>query len=306
MRETVAYLNGEFLPASQARLNIFDLGVVMGATFSEMTRTFNGVLFRAEDHITRLFTSLKYGDISLPLAPCEVLDITRQVVEHNLKFLHEGDDLAVVQFVTAGESAMYSDGAPIRDQPTICIHTFRLPFARWRPFFVSGAHVVVPSTRHIPAQCIDAKTKNRSRLHWHLAERDVRRSESNAIPLLLDLSGNLTETPGANFLIYKNDTIFSPHSRNILGGVSLQTVREIAKELGIGWVEKDLQIHDALGADEAWLTSTPYGIAPCTRVNGAAVGHGEIGPGWKAIIKAWSERVNCDVAAQILHHKKES
>jgi branched-subunit amino acid aminotransferase/4-amino-4-deoxychorismate lyase len=272
-----------------------------------MTRTFNGELFKAEAHIARLFHSIKYADLAVPLTPGEVLELTRQVVQHNRQFLQAGEDLAVVQFVTAGESAMYSDGAPILEQPTVCIHTFRLPFARWRSFFVSGARVAVPSTRHIPPQCIEPKTKNRSRLHWHLAEREVKKNQPDAIPLLLDLDGNLTETPGANFLIYKKEksggTIFSPRSRNILQGISLQTVREIASELNINWIEKDLQIYDALGADEAWLTSTPYGIAPCTRVNGHAIGSGEIGPGWNAVIKAWSERVNCDIASQILHHK---
>jgi branched-chain amino acid aminotransferase len=140
-------------------------------------------------------------------------------------------------------------------------------------------------------------------MHWHLAEREVKKNRPDSIPLLLDLDGNLTETPGANFLLYKNDKIYSPRSRNILNGVSLQTVREIARELNIEWVEKDLQLYDALSADEAWLTSTPYGVAPCTRVNGHAVGNGEIGAGWKAILNSWSERVNCDIAAQILHQK---
>jgi branched-subunit amino acid aminotransferase/4-amino-4-deoxychorismate lyase len=300
MNEPIAYLNGEFLPSSQAKLNVFDLGVIQGATFSEMTRTFNGALFRAEDHLARLFASLKYGGIAIPLAPGEVLDITRQVVEHNVRLLNAGEDLAVVQFVTAGESAMYSDGQPIRQQPTVCIHSFRLPFARWRSFFQEGARVAVPSTRHLPPQCVDPKTKHRSRLHWHLAEREVKRGDPDAIPLLLDLDGNLTETPGANLLLYKNDTVFSPRSRAILGGVSRQTAREIARELGLGWVEKDLQIYDALNAEEAWLTSTPYCIAPCTRLNGAAIGNGQIGPAYKALLKAWSERVNCDIAAQIL------
>jgi branched-subunit amino acid aminotransferase/4-amino-4-deoxychorismate lyase len=302
MNEPIAYLNGEFLPAAQAKLNVFDLGVIQGATFSEMTRTFNGALFRAGEHVARLFASLRYGGIAIPLTPDEVLDITRQVAEHNAQLLNAGEDLAVVQFVTAGESAMYADGQSTRDQPTVCIHSFRLPFARWRSFFQNGARVAVPSTRHLPPQCVDPKTKNRSRLHWHLAEREVKQGDPDAIPLLLDLEGNLTETPGANVLIYRNDTVFSPTSRNILGGISLQTVREIAREIGIDWVEKDLQFHDALNADEAWLTSTPYGIAPCTRINGAAIGGGEPGPGWKRVLSVWSERVNCDIAAQILNH----
>lgn len=300
MNEPITFLNGEFIPAIAAVLPVYDLGVIMGATFSEMTRTYNHVLFRPEDHIARLFASLKYGGIALSLTRGEVLDITRQVAQHNAQFLSEGEDLAVVQFVTAGQSAMYSDALPARDGATICIHSFRLPFARWRRFFAEGAHVIVPNTRHVPPECVDPRTKNRSRLHWWLAEQEIKKSDPDALPLLLDLDGNLTETPAANFLMLKSDTVYSPQCRNILGGISLQTVHEIISELGMKWVEKDLQIYDALAADEAWLTSTPYGVAPCTRINFKAIGKGEPGPAWKAVLKVWSERVGHDVAAQIL------
>lgn len=301
MSEPIAYLKGEFIPASRAALPIYDLGVVMGATFTEMTRTFRHELFRAQDHIARLFASLKYGGITLPLTPGELLEITRDVVNHNAQFLRENEDLAVVQFVTPGENLMYAGtGGGLHLQPTLCIHTFPLPFGKWRGLFQNGAHCITPPTRHIPPQSIDPRTKHRSRLHWWLAERAVQKTDPHALSLLLDMDGNITECAGANFVIVKNRTVFSPRSHAVLGGISLQTVRELCGELGLAWVEKDLQLYDALSADEAWLTTTPYCMAPCTRLNTTAIGHGQIGPCFQEVLAAWSKQVNVDIRAQIM------
>ena len=303
MNGPIVYLNGEFLPAPEATINIYDLGVVMGATFTELTRTFHHQLFRVEDHIARLQRSLKYGGFAVPLAAEEWLAVTRELAAHNSRLIESTQELAIVHFVTAGENRMYAgaaaSGAPL--QPTVCIHSFPLPFKAWQHFFIDGAHVVTPSIRHIPPQCLDPKTKNRSRLHWWVADQQSRAVDPKATSLLLDLDGNITETSGANFLIVKGRTIYSPTSRNILHGISLQTVRELAAQLNFDWVEKDLQVYDVVNADEAWLTTTPYCIAPCTRINTVPVGNGQIGPLFREILTAWNEKVGLDIEAQILN-----
>jgi branched-subunit amino acid aminotransferase/4-amino-4-deoxychorismate lyase len=302
MNEPIVFLNGEFVPASQAKLNIYDLGIVLGATFTEMTRTFAHRLFRAEDHVARLHRSLKYGGIDVPYSPEEMLAKTVELAETNCRLLEKNQELGVVHFVTPGENRLYAGSAASAGplSPTVCIHSFPLPFGAWRHLFVEGAHVVTPAIRHIPPQCLDPKTKNRSRLHWWLADQQTHQADPQAISLLLDLDGNITECAGSNFLIVKNNIVFSPTSRNILRGISLETVQELARELGLGWVAKDLQPYDVINADEAWLTTTPYCIAPCTRINGIAVGDGNIGPLFHKLLAAWSERVGVDIEAQIL------
>ncbi|MCH8891484.1 MAG: aminotransferase class IV [Myxococcales bacterium] len=128
-----------------------------------------------------------------------------------------------------------------------------MPFEEWRHFFTEGVHLVTPSIRHIPPQCIDPKMKNRSRLHWWIADQQSHAVDPRATSLLLDLEGNITECSGSNVVIIKGRTIYSPTSRNILEGVSLVTVRELAPGLGLDWVEKELQPYDVVNADEAWL-----------------------------------------------------
>ncbi|MHB8903091.1 MAG: aminotransferase class IV [Thermoguttaceae bacterium] len=302
MTEPIVYLNHQFVPASQAKINIYDLGLVLGATLTEMMRTFRHRLFRAEEHVARLFRSLKYAGIAVPLSQDEMLTQTRELVEANCRLIPEGSDLAIVQFVTPGENALYagSAGGSGPANPTVCIHSFPLRFAMWRHLFTEGAHVVTPSIRHIPPQCIEPKMKNRSRLHWFLAEHQAQAVDPRAIPLLLDLDGNVTECAGSNFVIIEGRTIVAPGPRNILGGVSLHTVRELAPQVGMEFVERDFQPFDVVNADEAWLTTTPYCLAPATRINTIPIGNGLPGPLFREMLQAWSRHVGLDIEAQVM------
>ncbi len=295
------FLNDRFVPASEAAISIYDLGIVLGATLTEMTRTFAGKPFRLEDHVERLYRSLHYSGIKVDLTPDEMIAKTLELIAANSALLNDGEDLGIVHFVTPGENPIYAGSAAgsVRLTPTICIHSFPLPFSAWSHLITEGAHVVTPSIRHIPPQCIDPKMKNRSRLHWFLAEQQSQSVDPKAISLLLDLEGNITECAGSNFLIVRDQTIYSPTSRNILGGVSMMTVRELAEQLGWNWVEKDLQVYDVANADEAWLTTTPYCAAPCTHINNTPIGTGKPGPMYSQLMTAWSERVGIDIVAQI-------
>ncbi|MFK5923724.1 MAG: aminotransferase class IV [Verrucomicrobiota bacterium] len=299
--EPTVFLNDRFIPASEAGISIYDLGIVLGATLTEMTRTFAGKAFRLEDHVDRLYRSLHYSGIQVDLTPGDMISKTLELIATNSDQLKEGEDLGVVHFVTPGENPIYAGSAAgkVRLKPTVCIHSFPLPFSAWSHLITDGAHVVTPSIRHIPPQCLDPKMKNRSRLHWFIAEQQSQNVDPKAISLLLDLDGNITECAGSNFLIARDHTIYSPTSRNILGGVSMATVRELADELGWAWVEKDLQVYDVANADEAWLTTTPYCAAPCSKINNIPIGSGEPGPMYKELMDAWSQRVGVNIVAQI-------
>lgn len=304
-QEPIVYLNDGFVPASKAGLNIYDLGIVMGATLTEMTRTFRKQAFRLDDHLQRLYRSLKYAGIQPPLARDAMRAKTEELIQANGSLIGPDEELGIVHFITPGENRVYagSAAATARLTPTVCIHSFPLPFHVWRPLLADGAHVVTPAIRHVPPECVDPKTKNRSRLHWWLADQQSHAVDPKAISLLLDLQGNITECSGSNFLVVKGRTLYSPTSRNILEGVSLCTVRELAPELGLGWVEKDLQPYDVINADEALLTTTPYCIAPCTKINTIPIGDGKPGPVFRELMGAWSKRVGLDVLTQILATK---
>ncbi len=301
MTEPIVYLRGEIVPASKALLPVYDAGIVLGATVTEMTRTFKHKMFRLQDHMDRLFRALKYVRFELPISRDELEAKTAEVVTHNLSLVDPDDDLGIIHFVTAGEYKTYAGmaGKQANGKPTLCVHTFPMPFELWDKKFDVGQHLITPAIRHVPPQCYDPKMKYRSRMHYYLADKEAQVTDPNGAALLLDLDGNVTETGGANFLIVEKGTIVSPTTRNTLPGISRQTVSELAAELGIPYAERDFQIYNVINADEAFTTSTPYGILPVTKINGLPVGTGKPGPIFGKILAAWSTKVGVDIRGQM-------
>lgn len=302
MPEPLVYLNGETVPASEAHLAIYDAGVVLGATVTEMTRTFRHRLYRLDDHMDRLFRSLRYTRMEIGLAKDELARVSEDLVAHNAALVDDGDELGLIHFVTAGEFPTYagSAGGGARTTPTVCAHTFPMPFELWASKLETGIHLVTPSIRHVPPQCYDPKMKYRSRMHYYLADKEAQLVDADAAALLLDLDGNVTETGGANFLLVEGGAIVSPTLRNILPGISRAVVIDLAGKLKIPFVERDLQLYNVMNADEAFLSTTPYCLMPVTRINGVAIGQGTPGPVYERLITAWSEQVGLDIRRQIV------
>src|SRR5205807_4940650 len=106
-------------------------------------------------------------------------------------------------------------GGPGDGPPTLALHTFPLPFAPYRPLFQHGARLVIPPTRHVPASSVDPRIKQRSRLHWWLADRHARATQPGSTALLLDHTGHVTETAASNFLLVLDGAVVSPPRSSI-------------------------------------------------------------------------------------------
>ena len=153
-------------------------------------------------------------------------------------------------------------------------------------------------SRAMPAQSLDPKIKNRSRMAYTLAEMEVKLVDPAAQGILLDIDGNVAENKGANVFLITESEIRTPTTRNSLDGVSRATILELAEKVGIPVREMDLQPYDLYTADEVFFTSTPYCIMPATKFNGLPVGDGTVGPVVKKLLAAWSELVGVDIVRQ--------
>jgi branched-subunit amino acid aminotransferase/4-amino-4-deoxychorismate lyase len=300
MSETQVYLNGEMIPASKATINIFDAGIVQGATVTEMVRTFHHHLYRLDDHLARLERSLRYVRFDVGMTINELGHICEELVATNSQSIGHDDELAMVIFVTAGENHIYAGNAAgcSQQKPTVCIHTFPLPFQIFAKKMKEGVHVVTPSTRHIPPQCCDPKMKHRSRINYYLADQESQLVDPDSVALLLDLDGNVTETSGGNFCIVESGTIISPTLRNTLPGISRMALMELAGSLRIPFVERDFQPFNVANANEAFITTTPYCMMPVTQINGITIGNGKPGEFFHKIMEAWSREVDIDILGQ--------
>lgn len=300
MTESLAYLNGAFLSQSRAQIPLHDAGFVMGVTVTDLCRTFRHRLYRWPDHLQRFRESCLAASIPIRLSNDELTGIAERLVQENSGHVAPDQDLALVVFATPGAIGYYlgQPGGAGDSAPTLGMHTYKLPFARFARLFREGAQLVVPSTRHLPAECIDPRIKQRSRLHWWLADREVHGADPGAFALLADGNGYLTETAAANFLVASGGTVYSPPRDCILPGISLRVVRELCCELGIPFRYEPLTIEACELADEAFLTNTSFGLAGVRKINASAIPWP--GPITERLLAAWSGKIGIDIRQQIL------
>jgi branched-chain amino acid aminotransferase len=300
MSEPFAFLNGRFMPASEAHLPLYDAGFVLGATVTDLCRTFRQQLYRWEDHLRRFRASCRLAHIDVHPDDLEITRLAGELVHRNTHSLPSSIELCLVLFATPGPIGYYhgQPGGAGNGAPTFGMHTFPLPYARYRRLIEHGADLMVPAVRQVSASCVDPLIKQRSRIHWWLADHEVQAAHSGAMALLFDEHGHVTETAAANFLIVKRGTVFSPLVGTVLPGVSLQVVREICERHGMPFEERSLSVEDCLSADEALLTSTPYCVAGVRSFNGKRLT-------WPGRVLAqlrelWSREVGMDVHSGFL------
>ncbi|MBK9945027.1 MAG: aminotransferase class IV [Kouleothrix sp.] len=297
----LVYLNGELVPRDEARISVFDSAVMLGDTVTESTRTFGHRPFKLDQHIARLYKSLKVTRINPGMTPAEMTELSLRVLAANRHLLGPADDCWLVHNISRGISVAGADPTVQRSPATIIIFTAPMILTDWARFYVDGCHAVTPPSRAMPAQALDARIKNRSRMAYTLAEIEVKLVDPQAQGILLDIDGNIAENKGGNFFIVADGVLKTPLVSNALAGISRATVIELAGSLGIGVRETNIQPYDVYTADEAFFTSTPYCMMPATRFNGLPVGDGAVGPITQRLLAAWSELVGVDIVAQGLN-----
>ena len=297
MEEPQAYLNGRFVPASSLAISPTDAGFVSGATVAEQLRTFTGKLFRLDDHLARLQQSLSIVGVEPGVTMDELAGLAGELVARNHRLLASGDDLGLSVFVTPGEYPAYSSSESTG--PTVCMHTYLLPFRLWAEKYEKGQSLVVTDVRQVPAESWPPGLKCRSRMHYHLADRRAAQIEPGARALLLDGDGLVTEASTANIIVATaTHKLVCPPDAKVLAGISLAEVVELAAEAGIETVHRDLTVEDVAAALEVLLTSTPLCLLPVTRFNGRHIADGTPGPIFRRLLAAWNDRVGIDIAAQ--------
>lgn len=302
MNTPVAFLNGQWIPQSAAAVPVGDAGFVQGSAIAEQLRTFGGKIFHLDQHLDRLFHSLDTIGLDAGITPAQIADIAKQLVAKNHPLLAPGDDLGLSIFVTPGPYPAYSLPGP--SQPTVCLHTYALPFRLWADKYREGQTLVTTSIQQVPPHCWPSTLKCRSRMHYHLADKQAAAIDPRARALLLDADGFVTEASTANLLIYNAAEGFvSPPSTKILHGISLATVAELAHQFGTPEVERELSTDDVAMADEVLLASTPLCLLPVTQFNGRPIGSGQPGKMFHRLMNAWNAMVGVDIVAQAVQFK---
>ena len=302
MSNRLVYFNGEFVPESEAKISIYDSALMFGDMVFEMTRSFNKKQFKLREHLERLYASIKYVRIPIKMTIDEMEEAVYKTIEINDPHFQDDDEHRIMIDVSRGTLSLYEEVLGMHKGPNIIIADFPL---RWTVssmghLFDKGINAVIPSQRAIPAQLLEPKVKNRSRIHYLMANIEVSQfaGEDNWA-LLLDPDGYVAEGTGDNFFIVKDGIILTPEGRNILRGVSREYIFELSEQLGLECIEKNIEPYDVMMADEAFMTGTPFCLLPVTKLNGQNIGSGAPGEVTSDLLSAWSDNVGVDIAQQI-------
>jgi branched-chain amino acid aminotransferase len=293
--------NGRFVPEDQARVSIYDSALMFGDMVFEMTRSFNGRQFLLRSHLERLYRGIKELQIPIREGIDEMEQLVLRTMEVNQPAFLRTDEHRIMIDVSRGPLTAYRAVFEGNLEPTVIIADVPISWsvAPIAHLYDTGVHAVTPVQRAIPAQYLDCKIKNRSRLHYQTANQQVSLTgDPSAWALLLDPDGFVAEGTGANFFIVSGGGLMTPEGRNILRGTRRMYVLDLARRLGIPAEEGNIELYDVIHADEAFFTSTPFSLMPCTKVNGLPIGDGAVGPMARHLLDEWSKEAGVDIVGQ--------
>jgi branched-subunit amino acid aminotransferase/4-amino-4-deoxychorismate lyase len=287
MNPPLAYQNGQFVPAGQLSVPIHDAGFVWGATVSDRVRTFNGRLFRLDEHIRRFRKSCASARVPLIETDAQLSAVSERLAEIN-----RGErDLSVVWIATPGPLANFAAAASSElARPALIVYTLPIDPTRSARLLNSGIGLV-----SVPAgNAVDPRIKHRSRLGWWIANEKTHERDPDAHPLFLDPQTRyVLETPTSNLLAVIDGQVISPPTGSVLEGVSLGVVKELCERLGLRFWRDNLEREDLSDASEILLTNTTDCVAGVSRLDDEVVPFP--GPVLSSLLDAWSELVGVDM-----------
>ncbi|GAB5402378.1 MAG: aminotransferase class IV [Aureliella sp.] len=290
-----AWVCGSWEPLDRAGLAHDDLGALQGAVIVERLRTVGGRLLDTDLHLKRLVVGVDHIQVQLP-SRWDVTSIADEVARRAVDLLQT--DVSVVIVVTPGRVG--------GDAPTLVVHASPIPWNRLVAWYRGGQRVVTARNRNVPSACWPIQLKNRSRMHYFLADQNARQFAESAGQsgarfaggLLCDLAGNLTETSTANVLLLEGESLVSPPMDSILDGISLKRTVRLARELGMRVEHAEVSPQRARSANALVLCGTLGCIWAAASLDNHEFDAADQNDLFSNLQKAWQDDIGLDFVAQ--------
>lgn len=282
MKEIDIYIDGEFYPKSQAKVSVYDHGLLYGDGVFEGIRTYNGRIFRYQEHLDRLYESAHAIRIDIGLDKEEMTQAVLETLRrNNLK------DSYIRLLVTRGKGDL---GLDPRKCPKASVIIIADAIKLYPPeTYIEGMRLTVTSTRKNSFDATSPRIKSLNYLNNIVAKMEAIDSGYQE-GLMLDRHGYVTECTSENVFIIKNGVLRTPHpSAGILEGVTRNVVMELAEEMGYSIDESPMTLHDVYVADECFVTGTGAELIPIISLTGRDIGEGVPGPIFKKLLEAFRE-----------------
>jgi len=278
------WLDGKLVDESEAKVSVFDHGLLYGDGVFEGIRFYNGRIFRLEEHIRRLFDSARAIVLSLPWTQEEVCKFTCETVAAN--GLSDGYIRLVI---TRGQGELGLNPFLCK-QPSMFIIASTIQLYP-KEYYQNGLAIITCATRRPAPAALMPQVKSLNYLNNIMAK--VEAIQANALEaVMLNEQGYVAECTGDNLFMIKNGTLCTPLiSDGALDGITRSVIIELAAQLGIPFVERSITRYDLFTADECFLTGTAAEVIPVVSIDRRTIGAGKPGPGTGRIIEAFQKLV---------------
>jgi branched-chain amino acid aminotransferase len=275
-------INGELFDKENAKVSVYDHGLLYGDGVFEGMRSYGGRVFRLEEHLTRLWNSAKAIWLEIPIGRDE---LGRQI--HDLLKTNNIKDGYVRLVVTRGAGTLGLD--PNRTaNPQVIIITDHISLYP-AEFYENGLEIVTASTIRNHSAALSPRIKSLNYLNNILAKIEGLRAGCIEA-LMLNTKGEVAECTGDNIFIVRAGDVFTPPlDAGILDGITRQTVITLAREEGLKVYEHGLTKYDVYTADECFLTGSAAEIIPVVKIDNRVIGSGKPGPVTKDLTRLFHE-----------------
>lgn len=281
----IIYLNGEYVPREQAKVSVYDHGLLYGDGIFEGIRIYNYRIFKLEEHIDRLYESAKTIMLDIPMTKEQMIEAHIETARRN-----NFKDAYIRTVVTRGVGTLGLDPRKCQ-RPNVIIICDAIALYP-REMYEQGLDVVTIPTQRNGVNMLNARIKSLNYLNNIMGKLDVIRANAGE-GIMLNFMGYVTEATADNVFIVKNNVVLTPPKHlGILAGITRETVMEIAREKGYKVKEEILTRHDLYIADECFLTGSGAEVIPVVRIDGRIIGDGKPGPVTWELIQAYRELVN--------------
>jgi branched-chain amino acid aminotransferase len=265
------YIDGNFYDQSEAKISVFDHGLLYGDGVFEGIRFYDDRVFRLEEHIDRLWDSAKAIALELPVSKPELVAATLETIRQN--DLHNGYIRLVV---TRGVGSLGLSPDSCR-RPSIIIIAATIALYP-EELYHKGLTMITCSTRRTSAAALNGRVKSLNYLNNIMAKLEAQHAGAGE-GVMLNEEGYVAECTGDNIFVIKNGRIATPHPHcGILAGVTRGVVFELAEKANIPTREHNLTRYDVYTADECFLTGTAAEVIPAVQLDKRLIGNGQPGP----------------------------
>lgn len=274
------YIDGEFYPKDEAKVSVFDHGLLYGDGIFEGIRAYNGRVFRLDEHLERLYMSARAILIEIPMSLAELREAVLETLRrNNLR------DSYIRLVVTRGKGDLGLDPRKC-PRPAVIIIADEIKLYP-REIYENGMKLIIASTRKNSPDALSPRIKSLNYLNNILGKLEAINAGC-AEAVMLDRHGYITECTSENIFLVKDGKLFTPTSVvGILEGITRSVVMELCERMNFEVNMSFLTAHDLYIADECFVTGTGAELIPVVDLCGRPIGSGKPGPVTHKLLEAF-------------------